>query len=96
MFAMRDAVMDIWDFDSQHPGVLDGLAELLFPSGLGDLTLAIPGHRILIDFMLGWSILPYAQSIGEMPTPWQVCLCGEGVVLGSEGFWSTLYIYISE
>lgn len=77
---MRAVGLDMFDFELQSPGVLDALSALLFPSGLDDLTLAIPVNHILLDFVLGWSILPYARSIGQMPEPWQACPCGEGVI----------------
>lgn len=77
---MADSAWELLQFQRESPGVLAGLSRLLFPSGFGDLTQAVPSHAVVIDFVTGWSILPYAQATGQMPEPWQRCPCGVGVM----------------
>lgn len=53
----------------ENPGILGSLAQLLLPSGFSDFTQAVPSHAIVMDFVTGWSILPYARAMGQIPEP---------------------------
>ncbi|QRV75755.1 hypothetical protein RhiJN_03770 [Ceratobasidium sp. AG-Ba] len=81
-FPMADATLDIAQFDAINLGIISSLADLLFPKGTNKPIHAVPAvNQVLFDLIIGWLVLPLARANGFMPSPWQRCSCGEGVVM---------------
>ncbi|KAG9074418.1 hypothetical protein FRC06_010713 [Ceratobasidium sp. 370] len=77
-YSIQQAAYDVSVVELATPGFLARLIMVLFPLQPIDWAAAVhPCPDTVLDFMRGWSIIPQARLLGEMPDPaYGLCGCG--------------------